>query len=142
MLSTIYKLENSYPYHCFAMYVAFMGTYVAAALSDGEKGLEDPERLFPVLVGIGGSLSQAYHLHQITSGVKPSDGALVAHSLFVGNFWTWFAALGPYNVLSGSTMGVYNWICSSTVFAFTPVTLARAWDYFSRGDDLVEDSTA
>ena len=54
MLSTIYKLENSYPYHCFAMYVAFMGTYVAAALSNDEKGLDDPERLFPVLVGVGG----------------------------------------------------------------------------------------
>ena len=140
MLSSIYRLENSYPYHCFAMYIAFIGTYVAAALSNNEKGLDDPERLFPVLVGIGGSLSQAYHLHQITSGVKPSDGALVAHSLFLGNFWTWFAALGPYNVLSVSTMGVYNWLCSSTAFAFTPVTLARGWEYFSRRDNLVEDT--
>ena len=85
MLSSIYKLENSYPYHCFAMYVVFMGTYVAAALSNAEKGLDAPERLFPVLVGAGASLSQAYHLHQITSDVKPSEGALAAHSLFLGN---------------------------------------------------------
>ena len=124
MLSSIYKLENNYPYHCFAMYVAFMGTYVAAALSNDEKGLDNPERLFPVLVGVGASLSQAYHLHQIVDGVKPSEGALVAHSIFLGNFWQQkkFEKKIPKSILNLNLENFQNFFFSDVSITFASMS--------------------
>ena len=127
MLTTIVQFEETMgPLGYLAMFYAFQLAFVLVGMLDSGNHAS-PAYTFAAVTGTAAAIIQGIGLVATTVGFPITTVAHGACIVLTSIAWTWFAAFGQANVLSGSSIGVYNWVFVCTCGVFTAMAVVRSF---------------
>ncbi len=126
-VENIFAIEDKF-LPSWGLYALWTCIYISSFVALLVDRSNDTERLFNIIVnGISVIYPAIYGVNSIYGNGKQSSFLMISGSIHQYAFWILFAFFHPDNILSGSPVGVMNWILCFVIGVFATDMIFKTW---------------